>query len=43
MSGFGINVSKLFEAAGWSMSIATKDTDATTTKMANVCGLVLVC
>jgi len=42
MSGFGINVSKLFEAAGWSMSIATKDTDATTTKMTNVCGLVLI-
>jgi len=42
MSGFGINVSKLFEAAGWSMSLATRSTDATTTGTANVCGLVLV-
>jgi predicted metal-binding protein len=42
MSGFGINVPKLFEAAGWTMSVVTHDTEATTSKMAHVCGLVLV-
>ena len=42
MSGFGINVLKLFEAAGWRMSLATPSTDATTTRTANVCGLVLI-
>jgi predicted metal-binding protein len=42
MSGFGINVPKLFEAAGWTMSAVTHDTEATTSKMAHVCGLVLV-
>lgn len=42
MSGFGINVSKLFDAAGWRMSGVIQGTNSTTTKMANVCGLVLV-
>lgn len=41
MSGFGINVLKLFEAVGWTMNIAIHDTDSTT-KTANVCGLVLI-
>jgi hypothetical protein len=43
MSGFGINVAKLIETAGWTMSGVTHDTDSTTTKMANVYGLVLIC
>jgi predicted metal-binding protein len=42
MSGFGINVPKLFEAAGWTMSAVTHDTEATASKIAHVCGLVLV-
>ena len=42
MSGFGINVAKLFEAAGWEMNWATHQPDSTSTKMANVCGLVLI-
>jgi predicted metal-binding protein len=43
MSGFGINVAKLIAAAGWTMSGVTHATDSTTTKMANVYGLVLIC
>jgi predicted metal-binding protein len=43
MSGFGINVAKLIATAGWTMSGVTHDTDSTTTKMANVYGLVLIC
>ncbi|MFO8084120.1 MAG: DUF2284 domain-containing protein [Desulfobacterales bacterium] len=42
MSGFGINVSKLFEAAGWKMSAANHNEDAAATKMTYVCGLVLI-
>ncbi|OGR18109.1 MAG: hypothetical protein A2X81_16340 [Desulfobacterales bacterium GWB2_56_26] len=42
MSGFGINVAKLFEAAGWEMNWVTHHPDSTATKMANVCGLVLI-
>lgn len=42
MSGFGINVAKLFEAAGWEMNWVTHHPDSTSTKMANVCGLVLI-
>jgi predicted metal-binding protein len=43
MSGFGIDVAKLFKTAGWKMNWITHDTDSTATKMANVCGLVLIC
>jgi predicted metal-binding protein len=42
MSGYGINVSKLFEAAGWTMSAVAHGADAATTKMTYVCGLVLI-
>ncbi|MDA8135697.1 MAG: DUF2284 domain-containing protein [Desulfobacteraceae bacterium] len=43
MSGFGINVLKLFEAAGWRMDRAVpRDTDAGKSQTTNVCGLVLV-
>ena len=38
MSGFGINVSKLFEAAGWNMGAVS----AAATKMTYVFGLVLI-
>jgi len=43
MSGFGINVAKLYEAAGWSMGATTRDSVSTGDKTASVCGLVLVC
>jgi len=43
MSGFGIDVAKLFKTAGWKMNWITHDTDSAATKMANVCGLVLIC
>ena len=42
MSGFGINVAKLIATAGWNMSGFNHDNDSTTTKMANVYGLVLI-
>lgn len=42
MSGFGINVAKLYEAAGWTMTWRTDNADATT-RMGSVCGLVLIC
>jgi predicted metal-binding protein len=42
MSGFGINVAKLYEAAGWTMGAATRDSFSTGDKTASVCGLVLV-
>lgn len=43
MSGFGINVAKLYEAAGWTMGTTTRDSASTGDKTASVCGLVLVC
>lgn len=43
MSGFGINVAKLFETTGWTMTWVTDNNDSNTTKMGNVCGLVLIC
>ena len=43
MSGFGINVHKLMQAAGWSMEKITRDTDPDQISMGSVTGLVLVC
>ncbi len=42
MSGFGIDVSKLFEAAGWNRSATSHGTDAKKTNMTYVCALVLL-
>jgi predicted metal-binding protein len=42
MSGFGINVAKLFETTGWTMTWITGNNDSTETKMGSVCGLVLI-
>lgn len=42
MSGFGIDVASLYAAAGWEMQWVMHHPDATSTKMANVCGLVLI-
>jgi predicted metal-binding protein len=43
MSGFGVDVAKLFKTAEWKMNWTAHDTDSTETPMANVCGLVLIC
>jgi predicted metal-binding protein len=42
MSGFGIDVASLFRCAGWKMNWVFDANGRTKTKMANVCGLVLV-
>ncbi len=42
MSGFGINVSKLMEAAGWKLSVAEREGDKDKAKIGTLCGLVLV-
>jgi hypothetical protein len=43
MSGFGINVSKLMETAGWTMNRISAETDqAPSSGMGTVCGLVLI-
>ena len=42
MSGFGINVSKLMEKAGWSDKKSGSDAGDKTEKMSHVCGLVLL-
>ncbi len=42
MSGFGINVSKLMESAGWPLKKVTNDAIENTEKMSHVCGLVLI-
>ena len=45
MSGFGVDVARLMELAGWTMSLAGEEAGAGEGggDMANVCGLVLVC
>ena len=43
MSGFGINVHKLMQAAGWPMERITRDTDPDQISMGSVTGLVLIC
>lgn len=42
MSGFGINVSRLMERAGWPVKKATVEEKPTENKMSHVCGLVLI-
>jgi predicted metal-binding protein len=42
MSGFGIDVARLFETAGWTLNLADPKADAAEKKMANICGLVLI-
>jgi predicted metal-binding protein len=42
MSGFGINISKLMEAAGWTMYRITQNTSGEKVSMGTVCGLVLI-
>ena len=42
MSGFGINVTKLMQTAGWTMHRATRETGKAESSMGTLCGLVLV-
>jgi predicted metal-binding protein len=42
MSGFGINVSGLMKAAGWSMDRITRETNPEDVSMGMLCGLVLI-
>ena len=43
MSGYGINVSRLMNAAGWQLNRITRDTTPESVPMGSVSGLVLVC
>lgn len=43
MSGFGIDVSRFMQAAGWQLPRITRDTEPETIPMGSVSGLVLVC
>lgn len=43
MSGFGINVSKLYEAAGWQIKGVTYEKGSESIRMSSICGLVLIC
>ena len=43
MSGFGVDVAKLYEAAGWHMTWESRDEQDETVKMSNLCGLVFIC
>jgi predicted metal-binding protein len=42
MSGFGINVSKLMQEAGWTMSRINQDRSGDEISMGTVCGFVLI-
>ena len=42
MSGFGIDVARLFTVAGWEMNWVARHSKDISTRMANVCGLVLI-
>jgi hypothetical protein len=42
MSGYGINVEKLMQVAGWSMSWVNRGSDTELEPMATLCGLVLI-
>jgi len=42
MSGFGINVTKLYQAAGWPFKNVTHQNSSEVIKMSSLCGLVLI-
>lgn len=42
MSGFGVDVTRLMQAAGWSMKRAAADGARRADEMATVCGLILI-
>jgi len=42
MSGFGINVSKLMQAAGWTMNRYNSEANPDTASTAPICGLILI-
>ena len=43
MSGFGVDVTKLFELAGWKLRTDKDGIDENRINMSNICGLVLIC
>ncbi len=42
MSGFGIDVARLFQAAGWTLNLAGSQPGTAGNKTADICGLVLI-
>jgi len=42
MSGFGINVSKLMQAAGWTMNRYNREANPDASSTAPICGLILI-
>ena len=42
MSGFGINVSKLMQEAGWTMNRYIREADLDTVSTSPICGLILI-
>ena len=42
MSGFGIDVARLFETAGWTMRMVQSAPDAGESSTADICGLILI-
>ncbi|MBW2250008.1 MAG: hypothetical protein JRF60_05125 [Deltaproteobacteria bacterium] len=42
MSGYGINVSKMMQAAGWTMNRYNSEADSDTVSTAPICGLILI-
>lgn len=43
MSGFGVNVAKLFESVGWTMTWVSANNASNKAETGNVCGLVFIC
>ncbi|MFW5957935.1 MAG: DUF2284 domain-containing protein [Desulfosalsimonas sp.] len=43
MSGFGINVTRLYEAAGWQVKGVTYENGSESIRMSSICGLILIC
>lgn len=43
MSGFGINVAKLYKAAGWNIKGTIYDNGSESIRMSSICGLILIC
>jgi len=42
MSGFGVNVSKLMQAAGWTMKRVAREAESDAPSMGTICGLILI-
>lgn len=42
MSGYGVNVNKLYQAAGWQIKNHAQENEEGSTKTSSICGLVLI-